>query len=486
MSILIKSSCCIDREYALLINLQLIASTPVRKKYLILVLLVFTSLSAHSFSSQDPLNTFQCISSSAYCCLESTPKSLDLWSAIDTALSNNPDTHIAWLNLKSNAGKLGSAKSVYLPSINLNVNYSDNYRRSSFGSTYNQLFNPVLTLDYLIYDFGGRAATVDAAQQTLIASQYFYDFTVQSILFSTIQAYYNYFQALATVDAADATLKSSQATMDAATLKHKVGNVALLDQLQAQTAYSQAKLQKIQAENTAAINKGILLSTLGLDSNQDISLPVFIINTKKLDHDFNQVNDLIALAKEKRPDLMEANAQAASSLATLEATKAQNYPKLSLGASAQSNNYLSGSASFINNRQASLTMNAALPLFTGFNNYYQIRTAQENYRAQIYNLKKTELAIVQDVWASYQNLLTAKESLTVTEELLETAIQAENVALASYKAGTKNIIDLLNAQTQLASARQQRINAEYQWLISKNNIIRAIGIINTQNIEKFN
>lgn len=72
-----------------------------------------------------------------------------------------------------------------------------------------------------------------------------------------------------------------------------------------------------------------------------------------------------------------------------------------------------------------------------------------------------------DVWRAYQLLNTAYESFNSSEALLESALQAQQVAMGSYKAGAGTVIDLLNAQSSLANARLQLIQAQYTWLTQK-------------------
>ena len=45
----------------------------------------------------------------------------------------------------------------------------------------------------------------------------------------------------------------------------------------------------------------------------------------------------------------------------------------------------------------------------------------------------------------------------------------------SYKAGVGNIIDSINAQSALASARQQQVQANLNWNIARATLAQSIG-----------
>ena len=58
-------------------------------------------------------------------------------------------------------------------------------------------------------------------------------------------------------------------------------------------------------------------------------------------------------------------------------------------------------------------------------------------------------------------------------------MQSERVALGRYKAGVGTILDLLNAQSALASARLQRIQAMLDWNVSRAALAKAVGTLDS-------
>jgi outer membrane protein TolC len=82
-----------------------------------------------------------------------------------------------------------------------------------------------------------------------------------------------------------------------------------------------------------------------------------------------------------------------------------------------------------------------------------------------------------DVWRAYQDLRTQDQSLATATELTASAQESYDVALARYKAGVGTITDLLNAQSALANALLQKIQARYRWNVAKVTLARAIGVL---------
>jgi outer membrane protein len=79
-------------------------------------------------------------------------------------------------------------------------------------------FTPLVSLNYLLYNFGGREAQLESAQRSLEASNWTHDATLQTVMFAAIQAYY---QVFATQAAAEAALVSEQAGDEALSAAQK-------------------------------------------------------------------------------------------------------------------------------------------------------------------------------------------------------------------------------------------------------------------------
>src|SRR5207302_1286629 len=164
---------------------------------------------------------------------------LELAQIIDLALSNNPATRTTWLEARLAEANLGSVRSSYLPAVDLDASLARAHTSTGTATT---LSGPTLSLDYLLFDFGGRNAAAEAARQTLIASGFTHNQTIQDLILDVEQAYYDYLDAKALLTAQEATIKERQTSLDSADARHSAGVATIADVLQARTALSQAKL----------------------------------------------------------------------------------------------------------------------------------------------------------------------------------------------------------------------------------------------------
>ena len=143
--------------------------------------------------------------------------------------------------------------------------------------------------------------------------------------------------------------------------------------------------------------------------------------------------------------------------ANLDAVRAADLPTVSLGARTNLVNINS-----VNAQDSSVGISLNIPFFSGFAPTYRTRAAEAQVDVKGAQRDRLRLQVALDVWNAYQNLNTATQSLRTSVDLLNSATQSEAVALGRYKAGVGSILDVLNAQSALASARQQRVRRRFQ------------------------
>lgn len=415
-----------------------------------------------------------------------------LVDVIDQALCHNPQTRQIWASARVQAAQLGVAEAAYLPSLNVTTALSRSQNSSgtslqnpvqSFGTGGGSFsssssgaeqtrFTSTISMNYLLFDFGGRAAKLENAREALRAANWTQAATLQNVLFSAVQAYYQLFAARASQEAAEAQERSNLEALKAAALRYEVGSVALADKLQAQTALAQAQVNRQKAAGDASIALGTLANVMGLipEAGLRIDAPALDGPDGTRDRD---VQTLIEQAKASRPDLAAAEAQIQAAQAGVRTARAASLPSLSL---VGNYSYTDSSSSAFSNLQSwSVGLQVSVPLFTGFANTYQIRGAEQQVEVQQANRDRLDQSVALEVWRAYYNLNTARETLHSTENLLASATQSEKVALGRYQAGAGNIIEVLNAEATLANARFQRVQSQYNWRIGKAQLAQALG-----------
>jgi TolC family type I secretion outer membrane protein len=441
-------------------------------RLLFVVLTLCHSAMVLAWDSADPLSTGTTHRPETSTCDSARiQRPLALQDAVDLALCHNPQTHALWASSRAQAAQLGVNLSNYLPTLSASANATRNQSQSGIAPTTTNTGQSVgLTASYLLLDFGARAANLENAQQLLIAANATRDASLQTLWLSTAQAYFSLRSARASVAATRTAEAAAQESLSAAQARYLSGSATPADRMQAQTALSQATLNRITAEGNAATASGTLANLMGFDADQ----PLELAEDTDLPPDpqvEQAIGQLIADARRQRPDLVVAEAQIKAAEAQVEAARASGRPSVNLNATT-SRNANSGTP---DTRGNSIGISLNIPLFTGMRTTYQTRAAEAQVESRIADRDRLANQIALDVWKAYQSMLTGSQALRSADDLVASAEQSERMTLGRYKAGLGNLIDALTAQSTLASARQQRITARYNFLSSRFALAQAIG-----------
>lgn len=409
------------------------------------------------------------------CRAPATDAPLALSEVVDAALCANPQTREAWANARAQAAQVGVAQSAWLPSLDAGASSG---RARSNGVTLDQHALEA-SASLLLFDFGGRAAALENARALLAAANATQDATIQSLFLAAVEDYYQVLATRAALDAARESEKSFLESFKAAEARHKVGTATPADKLQAQTAWSQAVLNRIQAEGELKVAQGALANVIGRDAHQPVAIAA-ASQASPPERFERDVDALVEQARQRRPDLKAAQAQARAAAARVDAARAAGRPSLSFGINA-ADLRVQGSPPA---KTSSLGVTLDIPLFSGFGTHYKIRAAQAQAEAQAAQSEQLRLRVALDVWNAYQALVTATQSARTTVDLLNSAEQSERVVRGRYQAGVGNILDLLNAQSALAAARRQRVQALYGWNVARTALAQAVGALDRNALQE--
>ncbi len=405
---------------------------------------------------------------------------LSLADVAEATLCNNPQTHEAYASARVQAAQVGIAQSAYLPTVidnvasNLNITLPQQTTRSN---PYSNLSNNIVA-SYLLYDFGNRNAALENARQLLQAASATQSNVVQIVLLSAIQAYYQVQASTAALEAALEAEHASEESFKAAQARYIAGVSTPADKLQAQTLFAQNTLNRISIEGNLKNAYGTLANVMGLAANQSIKiLPSAAVETGN--NIEQNIQALIEQASSRRPDLMASEAQLKAAQASIEVSKSASKPIVSVGIS---NGFQAGN-SLSSSDNSSLGVTVSIPIFSGYAPTYRIRAAEANFDVRAAQRDKLRLQISLDVWRAYQNLHTANESINAAVILVSSAEESSRVAMGRYKAGVGNILDSINAQSALASAHQQQIQATLNWNIARATLAQAIGSLDNAMIQ---
>lgn len=257
--------------------------------------------------------------------------SLSLTDVVDVALRNSPQTREAWWRARAAAADIDVRRAALAPEIDLQAEALSTRQALTDGSggvTYRTL-GPAATLNYLLFDFGGRQADVESARQALFAADFLHNQAIQDVVLNVERTYYQYQGTKALLIAEQTSLKEARTNFEAADERRRSGVATITDVLQTRTALAQAELNVESLDGQLQAVRGGLAATMGLPANlpYDVApLPAEIAPRQTGE----AVEGLIERALAGRPDVESARAQALAAASDLARDRADLLPRLSL------------------------------------------------------------------------------------------------------------------------------------------------------------
>lgn len=399
-------------------------------------------------------------------------QSLTLVQLTDLALRRNPKTQLAWAAIRSSEAGVELARAGYWPTIGAAVSAQRNRALNFSGLPSSTLtrYGVSVSLSYLLWDFGTRSGQLDQAKFELAAAQLSQHQTMQDVILQVEQAYYQVLGLQAVVEANRQSLKDAETNLVAARDRKSSGVATLGDVYKAEAAYAGAQLALQQTEGQLAGARGQLAVAIGDSPNTPFTLAAWEQEPTPM-LPSRSVDDLIADARDARPELLAAKAREQSAAANIGATRGRGLPSLNFNANTGHTKVVDvGDSS-----QYSLLLNLNVPLFAGFGDRAAVRQAEarlETARATSDDLRsQVEL----QVWQAYQNLSSARATLVSSAAQLKSAQLASDVSTARYRSGLDTLLDVLSAQTTLANARVQEVQARLNWAAAGAALGHAVG-----------
>jgi len=390
------------------------------------------------------------------------------------ALRERAESRAAWLGIQAEAARLDVATAANWPTLTGQLSFTRSQALSSSGASVpvRHRYGPSLSLAYVLFDFGARAASIDAQRYQLIASLLTGNRTLQDTVAEVEAAYFVVLSARAQVAAQTQQEAALRASLDAVEVRLQGGLASRADQLRARAALAEAQLVRQTAERDQAKAEAALKQAAGVAQTQILMLD-WDATPPAAPEAGALLADLLAEAQRQRPDLQALLAAAASARAEAERARAARWPSLSLAANTGRTFFLEDELS--PSTSYSVGVNLSVPLFDGGRLAAEARAAgrdAERLQAEAESQRSQVALEVADAYHDVRHAQAQREGVAVQ---FDSADESARAAEARYKAGVGSLLEWLTAQADLARARQAQAQADSDWLAAFSRLNHALG-----------
>ena len=403
---------------------------------------------------------------------------LALAEAVDLALCNNPQLRVAWAGIKIQASSLGEARAAYLPTLSGTANYLSThtkYSAAGFADWTTKGHTIYGTLAWRLFDFGGREANRESANSLLVAALANHDAALQKTLAAVIQTYFDAQMARAVLQAKEQNEEIARNTLESAQRREARGAVSHGDILQATTALAKVSLEKNRAFGGYQKAISVLVYVLGVPSQTRVILADDLRESDGLEA--KTLEEWLDIAEKTHPAIRSARAQWESAKQKITAVRSEGLPTVDFMANYYENGYpgqgLSPTQSTVNTIGIAIT----IPLFDGFSRTYKVRNVEAQAEQREAELQNAQQNTLMEVVKTHADAVASVRNMSDSEKLLAAAQESLNASKRRYERGAADILEILNTQSALSDARQERIRSLAEWRSARLRLLTSVGIM---------
>jgi outer membrane protein len=395
---------------------------------------------------------------------------------IDISETASPEGRIAWATAKHSLENTGIDRALYLPILTFAAQGSDARFIVPFPEPiaprgYVTVGEPIasaqLQFEYTLLDFG-RGPKLDGSKALEIASSLRLGRIHQTLAYDTATQFYRVQSAVGELEAAKIILQTAETLLENAQSQFDNGRATLPDVENARAGAAEARYNLASAQGEVQKAKLTLTEAIGVEPSADINI-IAQDNTDLPGALSTSVEDLVQTAWKSRPDLLARAQDLRQAKDASRTARASYLPSASLSAAGgQTNTWPSADYGVLGPASLPTWSVEAKLSWQVFNaaRKHEVAAALADQQAVSEEQRATQDSVTRQVWEAYVDYQTAAEQQRSAQSFLAASQTSYDSSLDAYKYGVRSLVDVVQAESQLAQARLAAVRSIAQLMQS--------------------
>lgn len=420
-----------------------------------------------------------------------TASAITLQELYDQALQNEHQLKADEARYKAGLEAKKQARAGLLPQVNASSQYSKSDGTRSFfvdsgfiavdseGSQYNYsisldqpLFNAAAWFNYKQGKYNAeQAKTQFAADQ-------------QAFILRVAEAYFNVLRGAEVLKNAKAQEKALKHQLEQTKQRFEVGLTAITDVHDAQASYDSARANSLVSLNQLGVNYESLEVLSG--SAQTTVAPITAAFPIAPPTPANQ-KAWVEFALKNNNQLKTANMAAKAAKQGSRSAKSGHLPTLSLRVGRDEtfpiDNKLNGETrDFPDTESNNISVNLNVPIYSGGRVSATRRQAAQQYEQAQQTYLQTKRTTMQDARSQHLTVVADVATVGARKQAIVSSESSLEATQAGYEVGTRDFVDVLNAQQRVFQSKSDYYNALYDYILNTLRLKQTAGTLSPQDI----
>lgn len=390
----------------------------------------------------------------------------------------NPQVLAQRAYLRSVYEKIIQSQSGYKPTIAGEASYGYNYNRNrirpNFFETEDDPYNLGVSAVQPLFSGFETVASVKAAKSQFEAERANLKAVEQNVLMSAATAYMNVIRDMALLKLTQNNEAVLRRQLDYTKDRFRVGELTKTDVAQSEARLAGAVASRIDAEGALKISYATYRQVIG-------KMPDKIYEPTVPESKLPQtLAEALEISEKRNPQLMAAQQVAKSALSSIDVAKSGHYPTLDLQGSflhGKTKTNLNGGIFKGQSDTSDVQLVMNIPLYTAGSVASRVRESKHLAGQARINVDTTRREIAQATTQSWEDYQSSVASLKSLEEQVRASELALDGVKREEQAGTRTVLDVLNAEQELLDARVSVVTAKRDQVVAAYQLLASMGMM---------
>ena len=302
-----------------------------------------------------------------------------------------------------------------------------------------------------------------------------------SLIVRTVEAYLGVLRAADTLETSRAEENALSHQLEQTKQRFEVGLTAITEVHEVQASFDAATANRLIAEGQLGINFEALEVITGAShsSLSPMKKDFPVVNPSPLDRE-----EWVQFALENNYTLKASSLNATAAKQEAKARRADHFPTLdaSISSTHAERSIADGDPSSADVEQISLSLN--VPIFAGGRTIASRRQAAYSAIQSREQFNQNRRDVIQSTRAQHLQVVTGVATVKARKQAITSSQSALDATQAGYEVGTRDLVDVLNAQRTLYASQRDYFNALYDYVLSTLRLKEAAGTLTPEAIDQ--
>jgi outer membrane protein len=413
--------------------------------------------------------------------MAATPARADtMEAALLRAYQNNPQLNAQRATVRTADEGVPQALSGYRPKVTVTASgggqYTNQLAELSTGKKIEEGPQGPLavgaTVTQTLFNGDQTANRTRAAESQVLGAREGLRLMEQSVLLAAATIYMDYLRDAAILEVQRSNTRVLEVTLKQTRQRHSAGLVTPTDVAQSEAQLAAGRSQELAAEANLTTTRANFRRIIGNEPEQ-------VAPASPVDRYLPEtLRDAADISLAENPNVAAAMYGIDVKFLNVKVNEGALFPTVTLQASVQKS--WQQTITSIQQSSASAVAQVSMPIYQGGAEYSLIRQSKETLEQQRLNLEQVRDQARADLVTAWGQLLAGKAKIVSSQS----QVSASEIALLGTRkeatVGQRTVLDVLNAQQALVTARIALVTAEHDRVVASYAVLSAVGRLSPQ------